>query len=128
MLHPDHYFLHVDSQAGIHFLISSAPLAAQASTTRLNCLNLSLCPRQPLEALGELRPVEVKSLASLNRSQGSAGVTANMATDNVGVLTPLIEGTVLLRFLAIAGKRLRKLVGWRCRVCVGSVIDPWGIG
>jgi hypothetical protein len=49
-------------------------------------------------------------------------VTAHYAR----ILVCLVEGTVLLGFLTVAGKGLGERVGWRCGVRVRCVINLYG--
>lgn len=91
-----------------------------ACTTRLNGLDLSLRPAQPLEALRQLGAVKEVALACLNGPErGSRRATDGARGESIG----LIEGAVLLSFLAIACKGFRKGVGGGSRVRLGGVVD-----
>lgn len=86
-------------------------------------VNLGLGPCQPLESRGQLSPIEKQTLASFDRAERRSWCTADVAAYDAGVLVCLIEGTMLLRFLAVAGKGLGERVGRGGGVRVGCVVD-----
>lgn len=98
----------------------------QAGTARLHRIDLGLRPRQSLEARGELRSVEEESLAGLDGAEGSSGCAADVATHYAGVLVRLVQGAMLLGFLAVAGEGLGERVRRGCWVRVRGVVDLCG--
>lgn len=82
-------------------------LCEHAGTARLDSIDLSLGVRHALEACGKLGTVEVEALARLHGAEGRARCAANTAGEVAG----LVQRTVLLCFLAVAGEGLRERVG-----------------
>jgi hypothetical protein len=79
-----------------------------------------LRPHQALEALGQLGAVEEVALACFNGAEGAARRRTDGAGGKVGLL---VEGAVLLRFLAVVGEGLGEILRGRGRVRMGGVVD-----
>jgi hypothetical protein len=92
----------------------------EASTTRLNGLDLGFGPCHPLEAPRKLRAVEERALSGLNGAERGSWRRADVAGRELGCL---VQRAVLLGLLAVACERLRKRLGGRRRVDLRSVVD-----
>ncbi len=96
-------------------------LCELAGAARLNGVDLSLSPRQSLEACGQLGAVKEEALGCLDRAERGAG----RAADAAGVVPGLVERAVLLCLLAVGCKRLGERVGGGGWVSLGSVVDVY---
>ena len=94
------------TRSGVIFVVvplCSVHLSELAGTTRLDCLDLCLCPRQSLEALGKLRAVEEHALRGFNGTEGPACCAANVAAD--GRAVDCVQRAVLLCLLSVGRER-----------------------
>ena len=96
-------------------------LCEHAGTTRLDSIDLSLGEGHTLEACGKLGAVEVEALARFNRAKGRSRRAANTA----GEVARLVQRTMLLCLLAVAGKGLGERVGGGGWVSLRSVVDVY---
>lgn len=94
-------------------------LGAQAGTTGLDGLNLSLAPWQTVETLGKVGPVEVLTLLGLNGAQRSTCVATNSALSERSTT----KGTVLLGLGTVGSERVGQNTGRRSGVRTRRVVN-----
>jgi hypothetical protein len=97
-------------------------LRGQASTTGLDCINLSLRPRHPSETGGKFISVEEFALLGSDRAEGTARVAPNYAVCERRA-SGAVQWAMLLGLCTIGGKGVRELWCWGSGVHAGSVVD-----